>query len=67
MLFIFGLGTKQRDEGPGQTRTCPRCGNTTVWARIRQHQQFSLFFIPLARWQRRDLEVCPICGEAVSV
>jgi predicted RNA-binding Zn-ribbon protein involved in translation (DUF1610 family) len=67
MFFIFGFGTKQRDEGPGQTRTCPRCGNTTVWGRVREHKQFSLFFIPIARWQRRDLEVCPVCGEAVAV
>ena len=64
MLFIFGLGTKHQDLGPGPTRTCPRCGNTTVWARARESKQFTLFFIPVARWGRRELVACSICGHA---
>lgn len=67
MFFLFGLGTKQRPEGPGETRTCPRCHNTTQWARVRQFRQFSLFFVPVARWKRRDLEVCGVCGTSVRV
>lgn len=67
MLFIFGFGGKQRDLGPGATRTCPRCGNTTVWSRVQTFQQFTLFFIPIARWRRRELEVCGVCGEAVAL
>jgi len=67
MLLIFGFGTEQQDGGPGHSRTCPRCHNTTVWSRVREHKQFTLFFLPIARWQRRELEVCGICGEAVAV
>ena len=67
MLFIFGFGTKQHDLGAGQTRTCARCGNTSVWSRIREAKQFTLFFIPVARWGRHELEVCSICGNAVEV
>ncbi len=67
MLFIFGGGSKQRDLGPGQTRTCPRCHNTTVWSRVAESKQVSLFFIPVARWGRREFEVCGICGTAVEV
>jgi len=67
MFFIFGFGGKQQDLGPGVTRTCARCGNTTVWARTRESKQFSLFFIPLARWGRREFEACTICGNAVAV
>ncbi len=67
VFFLFGLGTKQQDLGPGQTRTCPRCHNTTRWERIRQFRHFSVFFVPVARWKRRQLEVCGICGTAVDV
>jgi hypothetical protein len=67
MFLLFGLGTKRRDLGPGATRTCPNCHNTSQWARVRQFRQFSLFFVPVARWKRRQLEVCGICGVAVEV
>lgn len=67
MFFIFGFGAKQRDLGPGQSRTCPRCSNTTVWARVSEAKQFTLFFVPIARWGRREFEVCGICGMAISV
>ena len=67
MFFLFGFGTEQRHLGPGQVRTCPRCGNTTTWDRIREFRQFSVFFVPVARWRRREFETCGICGAAVEV
>ncbi len=67
MFLLFGFGTKQKHLGPGAVRTCPRCSNTTQWARIRQFRQFSLFFVPVARWRRQTLEVCGVCGTAVEV
>ena len=66
MFLLFGFGTKQRDDGPGAVRRCPHCGNTSQWARVRQFTQFSVFFVPIARWGRRRLEVCGICGTAVE-
>lgn len=67
MFFLFGFGSKQQHLGPGATRTCQRCGNTTQWERMRQFRQFTVFFVPIARWGRRRLEVCGICGNAVAV
>ena len=67
MFFLFGFGTKQQHVGPGQTRTCPNCGNTTQWERMRQVKQFTVFFVPVARWGRRHFETCGICGAAVEV
>ncbi|MDF2827628.1 MAG: hypothetical protein K0R01_911 [Mycobacterium sp.] len=65
MLLFFGYGTKQKHLGSGEVRTCPRCHNTTQWARMQEFKQFSLFFVPVARWKRRTFEVCGICGAAV--
>jgi hypothetical protein len=67
VLLLFGFGTKQQDQGPGEVRTCSRCGNTTQWTRLRQFKQFTVFFVPIARWRRRHLEGCGICGAAVEV
>lgn len=67
MFLLFGFGTKQQHLGPGDTRTCPRCRNTSRWARLRQYRQFTLFFVPLARWNKQEIEVCAICGTAADV
>ncbi len=66
MFFIFGFGTKRRNLGPGGTRTCPRCHNTTQWLRVQEFKQLTVFFVPVARWKRRSLEVCGICGTAIE-
>lgn len=66
MLFIFGFGTKQKLLGAGEVRTCPRCHNTTQWTRMRQYKQFTLFFIPIARWKRSQFEACGICGATMG-
>ncbi|WP_137144808.1 zinc-ribbon domain-containing protein [Mycolicibacterium sp. CR10] len=65
LFFLVGYGTKQKYLGPGQVRTCPRCHNTTQWSQMREFTQFTVFFVPLARWKRRQFEVCGICGQAV--
>ncbi|MBU8807448.1 zinc-ribbon domain-containing protein [Mycolicibacterium goodii] len=65
-FFLFGYGTKQKYLGAGEVRTCPRCHNTTEWTRMQESKQFTLFFVPVARWNRRRLEVCGVCGTAVG-
>ena len=67
VIFFFGLGTKQQHLGPGETRTCPRCHNTTQWTRMREFKQFTVFFVPVARWKRRQLETCGICGAVIEI
>lgn len=66
VLFFFGYGTKQKNLGAGEVRTCPRCHNTTQWVRMQEFKQFSLFFVPVARWKRRQFEACGICGAAIA-
>ena len=67
VFFLFGFGTKQHHVGPGSTRTCPRCHNTTRWERMREFKQSTVFLVPVARWKRRQFEVCGTCGTAVAV
>jgi zinc-ribbon family len=67
MFLLFGFGSKRKALGPGDTRTCPRCHNTTQWARMKQYKQFTVFFIPVARWKNQHFEECTICGAAIEV
>ncbi|MFD6856869.1 zinc-ribbon domain-containing protein [Rhodococcus sp. NPDC060090] len=66
VFLLFGYGTKRQHLGSGHVRTCPRCHNTTQWVRLREFKQFTLFFIPVARWKRRQLEECGICGAIIE-
>jgi hypothetical protein len=66
LFLLFGLATKQKFLGAGEVRTCARCHNTTQWTRTREFRQFTLFFVPIARWKRRQFQVCGICGAAVT-
>jgi hypothetical protein len=66
LFLFFGLSSKQKFLGAGEVRTCLRCHNTTQWTRMRQFRQFTLFFIPIARWSRRQFQVCGICGATVA-
>lgn len=67
MFFVlFGYDTKRQHLGAGEVRTCSRCGNTTQWSQMREFKQFTLFFIPIARWKHRRFEACGICGAAVT-
>lgn len=62
-IGIFGGGTKARRLGSTRRRECPRCRNTEPWTVIETSKYFSAFFIPIARWGRRRIACCPICGE----
>jgi hypothetical protein len=66
VFVIFGVGDKLDDLGPGAGRTCPRCSNTTTWRRVRSYRYLSLFFVPVLKWRRRELEQCGICGATVE-
>ena len=65
-LLILGLATHLKPLGQGDERTCPRCHNTTTWARLRESTQLTLFFIPVLRWGRREFDACPVCGQRVE-
>ena len=68
MIFLFfGIHTKVKQLGAAAVRACPRCHNVTAWEHLRSYEELTLFFLPILRWSRQELEVCPVCGSAVEV
>ncbi len=66
-FFLFGLEDRPKALGDGAARTCPRCHTTTTWDRLRLRRQVTFFVVPVLRWGRKEVEVCPVCFEAVAV
>lgn len=67
LFFLFGGGTRLKEIATAETRRCPRCHNRAAWMRLRRYHEVTFFFVPIARWGRRELEACPVCGEAQEV
>ena len=62
MFFIMGLSDKQDKLDFIQTAICPSCGS---YGRIEVYcvySYFSLFFIPLIKWNRRYFIKMSCCG-----
>lgn len=63
-FFLFGYGTRFKERGPGEDRTCHRCAKTSTWLRLHRFTEVTFFFVPILRFNRSELEACPVCGEA---
>lgn len=58
---FFGWGDKAKDVGYVGIEKCPHCKNYTHFVLKEIAKSFSLYFIPVAKWNRKVYLVCPIC------
>ncbi len=58
---FFGWGDKAKDIGYAGIEKCPHCKNYTHFYLKEIAKSFSLYFIPVAKWDRKVYLVCPIC------
>ena len=58
---FFGWGDKAKDIGYAGVEKCPHCKNYTHVYLKEISKSFSLYFIPVAKWDRKVYLVCPIC------
>ena len=65
MFFLFGVVSGMRDLGE---RSCmlPCCGMVRAVLTCSFHQ-FTLFFVPLFRFQKRYFLTCPRCGSIYAL
>lgn len=68
MFLIFGFTNGQNSIGTRRCRffTCCSTGDTMAYVTC-TYQQFTLFFIPLFRFNKRYLVTCPGCGMVYEI
>ena len=53
MFFIFGISNKEEELDFSQTRICKTCGSYGRLEAFMTYSYFSLFFIPIFKWNKR--------------
>jgi len=61
-MLIFGWGGNCKIMGEVGLVDCPNCNNTASWQVVETSKRASLYFIPVAKWQRQYFCVCPVCS-----
>jgi hypothetical protein len=67
MFLFFGWGRKVKLMGQTLMHNCGRCGKQSVWSISQQYRYFSLFFVPVVRWETEWLHLCPVCSHGEKV
>lgn len=67
MFFIMGIQDEQKELSLDQTVLCPLCGKFGHLRIVMVCTCFSLFFIPLFRWNRRYYATMGCCGASCQL
>lgn len=67
MFFIFGVSTKEKDLEFSQTTVCSSCGSYGRLEAFMTYSYFSLFFIPLFKWNKKYFVRSTCCGSIYSI
>lgn len=67
MFFIFGISTKEKELDFSQTTICPSCGAYGRLEAFMTYTFFSLFFIPLFKWNKKYYIRSTCCGGLYTI
>lgn len=67
MFFVFGVSTKEKEIDFTQTTVCPSCGSYGRYEVFMTYSQFSLFFIPIIKWNRKYYVRMSCCGSLYTI
>ena len=62
MFFIFGINNEEKNTDISWQAVCPVCGRLSRVFLVESYMVFSLFFIPLIKWNRRYRLQMQCCG-----
>lgn len=60
MFLLFGVNTETKEYGQRRAQPAISCCGTLIVSCT--YQVFTLFFIPLFRFNRQYFATCPVCG-----
>lgn len=61
MLILFGWGKKSKKLADAGIMKCKNCNNYSAFEIRELAKNINLYFIPIAKWDKRTFLVCPIC------
>lgn len=67
MFFIFGISTKEKDIDFVQTIVCSSCGSYGRLEVFMTYTYFSLFFIPIIKWNKKYYVKSTCCGSLYTI
>ena len=67
-MIIWGFGRRTvKRHGAAIFQRCPNCGNSGWFQLMTVRRWFTLFFVPVVPYSRRDLLICPVCSRGVEL
>ena len=67
MIFIGGASSKQERLDFRQSVLCPQCGRYGSLEVYMEYMCFSVFFIPVAKWNKKFFVRSTCCGSLYSI
>ncbi len=62
MVFLAGWGKGSKLLGLGPELTCENCHNTKQYQIFETSKKVTLYFVPVAKWDKQYWIVCPVCS-----
>ena len=66
MIFIYNFGSKSKSLS-SQSGICPHCGRMCRFDVFLKYSYFSLFFIPLFKWNKKYYATSSCCGAIYNI
>lgn len=66
-MIIYGWGEGVKALGEGFVQACGNCGRISRWVVADQSKRFSLYFVPIVKWNHHFLYVCPACTAGIEI
>jgi len=68
MFLLFGWGKKTvKNYGDLFPMKCPQCNNTVYYKLIKLTTWFSVFFIPIIPYEKKNLLMCGVCNNSTQL
>ncbi|MBU5425600.1 zinc ribbon domain-containing protein [Tissierella pigra] len=67
MFFVFGISTKEKNIDFAQTIVCTSCGSYGRLEVFMTYTFFSLFFIPIIKWNKKYYVRSVCCGSLYTI
>jgi RNA polymerase subunit RPABC4/transcription elongation factor Spt4 len=67
MFFVFGISTKDKNIDFVQTVVCPNCNSYGRLEVFVTYTYFSLFFIPIFKWNKKYYVRSSCCGSLFTI